>query len=54
MHGFFPVPGQIGEILIFCEDICLIFELGVVGLVAEPEETAVVGVEVSDDIHVGL
>lgn len=54
MYGFLSVSGEIGEILVFCEDICLVLELGVVGLVAEPEETAVICVEVSDDVHIGL
>lgn len=54
MYGFLSVSGEIGEILVFCEYICLVLELGVVGLVAEPEETAVICVEVSDHIHVGL
>lgn len=54
VHGLLPVLGEIGEILIFCEDICLVLELGVVCLVAEPENAAVVGVEVGNNIHVRL
>ena len=54
VHGFFPVLGEISKILVFCENICLVLELCMICLVAEPEKTAVVGVEVSNNIHVGL